>query len=318
MKEVKSLAKTMITIITPSYNRAEMIKDAIESVLAQGFQDFEHIIVDGDSTDGTLEILKQYPYLRVISESDQGMYGALNKGLEIATGEIIGFLNTDDEYAESIFPIMAGKFDDPEVMAVTGRAIVFSELSDGKIKIVDDYVPEERSLIDDLTMGGCFFNAWFFRRSTFNRIGNFNTNYRIVGDRDLMLRFALNNLKYTAINDLVYKYRMHEDSLTFDKKGEKRAWSADEHLAMTSSYLVNKDLPDLVRKLLIRLRTLETVDMAARSIWMRNYKKFIHYSMEGSKYNSAWSLRFIQYVVRRGVALLLAKRLPKSVIDLLS
>jgi len=312
VKEVKSLAKTMITIITPSYNRAEMIKDAIESVLAQDFQSFEHIIVDGCSTDGTLEILKRYPHLKVISESDQGMYDALNKGLEIATGEIIGFLNTDDLYAENIFNTVARKFDDPDVMAVAGRAIVFSELSDGKIKIVDNYSPEDSSLIESSTIGSNFFNAWFFRRSTFNRIGKFNPNYKIVGDRDFMFRFTLSNLKYTAINDLVYNYRMHEDSLTFDKNGEKRAWSADEHLAMISFYLVNQNLPDLVRKLLIQVRTLETVDMAARSMWMWNYKKFLHYSLEGSKYNPSWPLRFFQYVLRRGAILLLAKRPAKG------
>ena len=308
MEEAKSLAKIMITIITPSYNRSDMITDAIESVLAQGFQSFEHIIVDGGSTDSTLEILRKYPHLTVISELDQGMYDALNKGLEIAAGEIIGFLNTDDMYAENIFTTVARKFDDLDVMAVTGCAIVFSELSDGKIKIVDNYSPEDRSLMENLTMGGGFFNAWFFRKSTFHRIGKFNTDYKIVGDRDFMFRFALNNLKYTAIDDLVYKYRMHEDSLTFDKNGEKRAWSADEHLVMTSFYLVNQDLPDLVRKLLIQLRTLETVDLAARSIWMLNYKKFVHYTVEGFRYNPTWPLRFFQYVLKRGVAMILAKR----------
>jgi len=308
VEEAKSLAKIMITIITPSYNRSDMITDAIESALAQGFQPFEHIIVDGGSTDGTLEILKKYPHLRVISELDQGMYDALNKGLEIATGEIIGFLNTDDMYAENIFTTVARKFDDLDVMAVTGRAIVFSELSDRKIKIVDNYSPEDRSLIECSTIGRNFFNAWFFRRSTFSQIGTFNTNYKVVGDRDFMFRFALNNLRYAVIDDLVYKYRKHEDSLTFNKNSEKLAWSADEHLAMTSFYLAKQNLPDLVRKLLIQLRTSETVDMAARSMWMRNLKKFIHYYIEGSKYNFAWPLRFLQYVLKRGVAMILAKR----------
>ena len=308
MEEAKSLAKIMITIITPSYNRSGMITDAIESVLTQGFQPFEHIIVDGGSTDGTLEILKQYPHLKVISESDQGMYDALNKGLAASKGEIIGFLNTDDLYADHFFADVSAKFDDETVMAVAGRAIVFSELPEGKIKVVDKYSPEDRSLIECSTIGSNYFNAWFFRRSLFDQIGKFNTSYKIVGDRDFMLRFALSNLRYTFINDLVYKYRQHEDSLTFDKNGQKREWSADEHLAMTSLYLGDQDLSGLARKLLIQLRTLETVDMAARSIWMLNYKKFVHYTVEGFRYNSTWPLRFIQYVLKRGVAMILAKR----------
>lgn len=312
MEKTKSLAKPVITIITPSFNRASMVKNAIESVLVQDFLAFEHLIVDGDSTDGTLAILKQYPHLKVISGSDQGMYDALNKGLKIATGEIIGFLNTDDLYAENVFPTVARKFDDPEVMAVAGCAIVFSELPDRKIKTVSRYSPEDRSLMECSTIGSNFFNAWFFRRSTFNQIGTFNPAYKIVGDRDFMFRFALNHLRYTVIDNLVYKYRQHEGSLTFDKHGQKRAWSADENLAMASFYLTKKSLPNRVRNLLIQLRTLETVDMAARSIWMWNYKKFVHYCIEGSKYNLAWPFRFFQYVVTRGVPLILAKRSTKD------
>jgi glycosyltransferase involved in cell wall biosynthesis len=289
-----------------------MIIDAIESVLAQDFPSFEHIIVDGGSTDGTLGFLKQYPHVRVISESDQGMYDALNKGLQIANGEIIGFLNTDDLYAENIFSTVAKSFDDPNVMAVTGGAVVFSELPDGQVEVVERYSPEEQSLIEGLATGGAFFNAWFFRRSIFSQIGKFNSSYKIAGDREFMLRFALKDMKYAAINNLVYKYRMHEDSLTFAKKGEQRAWSADEHLAMTSFYLADQNLPDFVRRLLIRLRTLETVDMAARNIWMRNYKGFVHYFVEGSKYDLAWPLRFFQYVLERGVTRFSTKRFAQK------
>jgi hypothetical protein len=93
--------------------------------------------------------------------------------LELAGGEIIGFLNTDDLYAEDIFHVVAGKFEDAEVMAVAGRAIVFSELSNGSTEIVDQYSPQESSLMESSTIGSNFFNAWFFRRSAFDRIGKF-------------------------------------------------------------------------------------------------------------------------------------------------
>jgi glycosyltransferase involved in cell wall biosynthesis len=264
--------------------------------------------VDGGSTDNTLEILKHYPHLRVIRESDQGMYDALNKGLGLATGEIIGFLNTDDLYAEGVFSAVRTKFEDPDVMAVAGRAIVFSESRDGDLRIVDSYSPEENSLLESSTIGSNFFNAWFFRRTTFNQIGMFNANYKIIGDRDLMFRFALHDLKYVVIDHLVYKYRMHEDSLTFDKTGEKRAWSADEHLTMTSFYLADRNLPRVIKKLLVQLRTLETVDMTAQSIWRRNFKMLIYYSMEGLHYDFAWPIRFFQYAFKMGFKMILKKR----------
>ncbi|MBA4385687.1 MAG: glycosyltransferase, partial [Anaerolinea sp.] len=95
-----------ISVITPSLNRAGMIADAIESVLAQNHPHFEHIIVDGGSTDGTLEMLTKYPYLHVISGKDRGMYDAINRGLEIARGEIICFLNSDDLLPPNVLPII--------------------------------------------------------------------------------------------------------------------------------------------------------------------------------------------------------------------
>ena len=303
-------ARPTISIITPSYNRAHMIAQAVESVLAQGFAAFEHIIVDGGSTDKTLDILARYPHLKVISSADAGMYDALNKGLEIATGQGIGFLNTDDFYAENIFSAVAHEFDSPGVMAVVGHAIVFSEGPAAEMKILDSYDPSGASLMESLATGGAYFNAWFFRRSVFDQIGQFNSAYKIAGDREFMLRFALQALPYTAIPELVYKYRMHPDSLTFDKTDQKRARSADEHLKMTGIYLADQNLPARARSLLIQLHTLETVDMAARSLWMRKPGSFRDYVRQGLKYNPAWPLSFVHYVIKRSVALIGHKRDP--------
>jgi glycosyltransferase involved in cell wall biosynthesis len=293
-----------ISIITPSYNRAGMIAQAIESVLAQGFEAFEHIIVDGGSTDETPGILAHYPHLKVISSADEGMYDALNKGLEIAAGQSIGFLNTDDLYAKNIFPAVAREFENPEVMAVAGHAIVFSEGLRAERKILDSYDPGSVGLMESLAAGGAYFNAWFFRRSVFDRIGPFNATYKIAGDREFMLRFALQDLPYTAIPDLVYKYRMHPGSLTFDKTDEKRARSAEEHLEMTGVYLAGQSLPAHARSLLIRLRTRETVDMAARSLGRGKLRDFWRYVREGLKYDRTWPLSFGRYVLKRSVALM--------------
>ncbi|MEW6404674.1 MAG: glycosyltransferase family 2 protein [Chloroflexota bacterium] len=301
-----------ISVITPSLNRAHLLEAAIQSVAAQNYPDYEHIVVDGGSTDDTTQIVQKYPGIKFISGSDSGMYDALNKGLEIATGQIIGFLNTDDHYASDIFSKVAQKFEDREIMAVAGRAVVFSKALDGKITIVNKYFPEDKSLIECSTIGSNFFNAWFFRRSTFDQIGNFNANYRIVGDRDFMLRFALNHLKYIIIDNLVYKYHQHPGSLTFDKSGQKREWCAIEHLTMTSIYLASQGLSEEERNLLVQLRTLETMDLAARSLWARNYRKFTYCFAEGLKCNRAWPLSFFRYVIERGATLFLTKLSVKS------
>ena len=92
-----------ISIITVAYNAAHTIANALESVTAQTHPDIEHIVVDGASTDGTLDIIARYGghIARLISEPDKGIYDAMNKGLGLATGEIIGFLNADDVYADT-------------------------------------------------------------------------------------------------------------------------------------------------------------------------------------------------------------------------
>ena len=125
MEQNLTQSRPLVSIITPSFNRADLIGHAIESVLKQDYSPIEHIIIDGGSTDGTLDLLAQYPHLKVVSGPDNGMYDALNKGLKLAQGEIIGFLNTDDLYAPDMLKEIAGYFSNAEVEAVAGRAGVF-------------------------------------------------------------------------------------------------------------------------------------------------------------------------------------------------
>jgi glycosyltransferase involved in cell wall biosynthesis len=285
--------KLLISIITPSLNRADMIVAAIESVLAQNYPHFEHIIVDGGSTDGTLELLKRYPQLKVVVDHDKGMYNALNRGLELAKGEIIGFLNTDDLYAESVFAVVAEKFNNSEIMAVAGSAQVFATSSTGEMVIIDNLSPDSASLIELSTLGNHIFNAWFFRRSVFEEIGNFNVEYRIVGDREFMLRFVLTNLHYEILNKQVYRYLQHDGSLTFNLSDQKYERIVNEHIKMTGYYLEQKELPQTARALIQQLRTRETIKMtviAAKTSLRKGY----HYFIEGIKYDPKWPFRFVK------------------------
>ena len=100
-----------ISIITPSFNQGEYIEQTILSVLNQSYKNFEHIICDGGSTDGTVDILKKYKHLVWVSEKDAGQSDALNKALSICTGDIIGWINSDDYYhSDDIFEYVTSKF----------------------------------------------------------------------------------------------------------------------------------------------------------------------------------------------------------------
>jgi len=281
------------SIITPCFNRATFVIKAVKSVLLQNYPNFEHIIVDGGSTDDTLTVLAKYPHLKIISGPDQGMYDAINKGLAIADGEIIGFLNTDDLYAENAFLKATVEFEDERVMAVAGEALVFMETPENKREIIGKYSPENASLLECSTIGSNYFNAWFFRKSVFEEIGVFNIEYKVAADRDLMLRFALNDLKYAPIKLLTYEYCQHAGSLTFDDTFEKREVSAIDHLLMTDFYLRDEKLEPEPRRLLLQLRVLETQDMAKRSLRAWNLKKLTYYASEGRKYDSAWTPKFL-------------------------
>ena len=172
------MEKPLVSVITPSYNRAHFIKDAIESALRQDYHPFEHIIIDGGSTDGTLSILKEYPYLHVVSEPDQGMYDAINKGINLAKGEIIGLLNTDDLYDDGAFNEVAEVFEShPHIGAVVGGVSVFTDDEGCRrtIRLISWIEPNE--LWERLTIGPPVANAWFFRSSVFDSMGTYNQAY---------------------------------------------------------------------------------------------------------------------------------------------
>jgi glycosyltransferase involved in cell wall biosynthesis len=296
----------LISIITPSLNRARWLEGAIQSASAQEYPNYEHIVVDALSADGTRELIEKYPHVRFYSEKDRGMYDALNKGIDLSGGEIICFLNTDDLLGKNVFFDVARSFEDDRTMAVAGRAIVFQESASGQRTIVDEYSPQMRDLLNDSTIGSNYFNAWFFRRSLFDKIGKFNPEYLVAGDRDFMLRLALSGSRYETLDKVTYEYRQHDDSLTFDKDDQKIEWSCVEHVKITDVHLRNAALTGRERKLIIALRTKNTVELAARGLWRLDPTNFFRYSMEGAKYDPAWLLYFFGFGLNR-VARLLAK-----------
>ena len=178
-----------ITIITVCFNSARTIADTMRSVACQSHHDLEHVIVDGASNDDTLTIVRSFPerLSRVVSERDAGIYDAMNKGLALATGEFVGFLNADD--------MLAG----PEVLSViaaaagTGVDAVYGDLS---------YVDKDRtSEVLRYWSSGAFDAAslrygwmpphptFYVRRSLVQTLGRFDLRFRIAADYDFMLRY---------------------------------------------------------------------------------------------------------------------------------
>lgn len=208
----------LISVVTPCLNRARFVAEAVESVLAQNYQHFEHIIADGGSTDGTLDVLRRYPHLKVFSEPDKSLYDAVNKGIRRARGEVIGFLNTDDYYAPGVFaPVAAAFAADPDLDAVAGGDVFVEEAADGTRREVARYLaPAEVNLsIPALTKPVSHVNAYFFRRRVYDRVGEFGLEYRIAADLEFLFRVARTRPKVASLPGVAYCYRRHGGSLTF-------------------------------------------------------------------------------------------------------
>jgi glycosyltransferase involved in cell wall biosynthesis len=293
-------AAALISIITPSFDRVALIKQAIESVVEQAYSPVEHFIVDGGSTDGTLGLLSKYSHLKVVSGPDNGMYDALNKGLKLAHGEIIGFLNTDDLYAPGVFKEAARLFADPSVDAVAGTAEVFYTASDGKVVTLREIVPPSPGdMLEHMVLNTPGFNAWFFRRKLVEQIGSFDANYRLSGDREFMIRLALAGISYQRTDRVVYRYRRHAGALTFNWASPFFLENTQEHLKLIDHFISLPAVSERSRKYFQRLRTRDTANAVLSLLRRGALGKAWFFARAGLRSDWSWPLQLIARAFHR-------------------
>lgn len=201
-----------LSLITVSFNSAATIKDTIESVNKQTYPNIEHIIIDGASSDDTVRIVKDYGkrIVEIKSERDNGIYDAYNKGLKLAKGEVIGFLNSDDIYAdENVLQKVMEEFNksiNSNLDAVYGN-LMYVDKENTKKNI--RYWKSKKYQENDFIRG--FVPAHptlFFKSSIYESIGNFDISFRYSGDFDFMLRaFHQTNIKSVFIDEILVLMR---------------------------------------------------------------------------------------------------------------
>ncbi len=204
----------MISIVTPCLNRVEFVETAIDSVRDQSYPAAEHIVIDGGSTDGTTQVLAAYPDLNVVSERDEGLYDAINKGIRRAKGDVVALVNTDDQLLPGALEAVASAFaENPEADCVCGRVrIVPIDGTGTGFEIGTSAMQRLRQ--GDVISGLTLTNARFFRREVFARVGLFDQSYPVLADRDFLGRVWLSDLRTVPIDLPLYRYGMHQDSLT--------------------------------------------------------------------------------------------------------
>jgi len=181
---------TKISIITACYNSAATISDSLASLSSQGYRPVEHIIIDGGSSDGTLGIVRRgvLPSSKIISGPDQGIYDAMNKGISLVTGDIVGTLNADDIYADSkVLERVAEVFAAPDVDVCYGDLVYVP---------ANDTSQQKRIWKSSAYTEGKFMHGWvpphptfFVRRSVYEKHGGFDLSFPLAADFELMLRF---------------------------------------------------------------------------------------------------------------------------------
>lgn len=184
-----------ITIITPSLNQGSYIEQTIKSVLDQGYPDLEYIVIDGGSTDGTLDILRNYEgRLTWISEKDAGQSDAINKGIRMATGDIIAYLNSDDLYEDGALNSVAERFlSDPSLKWLTGRCRIIDE-NGGEVRkpitAYKNFLLKRYSFNVLLITNPISQPATFWRREVMDEIGLFDVHEHLAMDYDYWLRLG--------------------------------------------------------------------------------------------------------------------------------
>jgi glycosyltransferase involved in cell wall biosynthesis len=206
----------LVSIITPTLNQGRFIEASIRSIKGQTYSHYEHIIVDGGSTDGTLDILRAhegtYP-MRWLSEPDRGMYDAVNKGMGMARGEILAYLNSDDLYFPwTIAAVVDGLTRYSGAGAVHGDSIKI-DLADGRQRATFE-PPFRRSVVAAAgPWAGLVQPTVFWRRSVWETIGPFDGDLRYVGDREYFLRIGA-RFRFRRIDEFLAVECLHERNLS--------------------------------------------------------------------------------------------------------
>lgn len=241
-----------VTIITVAFNAAKTIADTLSSVAAQSHPDVEHIVVDGGSTDGTQAVVEQFPHVsRFISEKDEGLYFAMNKGLALATGDVVAILNADDFYTHTnAIAKIVQCFKEQQVDSVYADLVYVNK----------DYTKITRNWKAGAFSRTKFYNGWmvphptfFVKRECYQKLGYFDTSLRYAADYELMLRFMFKHQItsfYIPETLVIMKSGGKSNASIFNRykinREDRRAWTIN-HLQPHLFTLILKPLRKLTQ-----------------------------------------------------------------------
>lgn len=265
-----------ITIITVCFNSVRTIERTIRSVIEQDYDDLEYIVIDGGSTDGTIDIIKKYQnkIYAWISEPDDGIYDAMNKGLQRASGEIFAFLNSDDYYAAHVLSSVKEYFKESSADLVSGNMYLCSEEICEKIYF--DKGNKEKMFFEVIYP----HPALFARRKLYIEYGGFDTSYKIAADTDWIMKVCLNGAKVLCVDD--YFTYFSDGGISFRKRYaglEEQYYIALKHARLSRYVYLEQEIHDFYSMKLQQIERWERQRNAFEKK-IENIKELFNYNME--------------------------------------
>lgn len=211
---------TRFGVVTPALNAERYLEDTLRSIWSQDGVEIDHVIVDGGSTDRTVEIAGGFPSRVVVSTDDQGMYDAINRGMTMVDGDVVGYINADDEIAPGAFRLVAEAFErHPEARWLFGTV----EYIDGDGKAIGRLAPLAPSLRAYLGIGWSPIpqQCVWARRSFYDEVGPFDIGFRNTGDYDWYAR-ALKLSRPLVLREVLGRFRLHEGQISLNLEKMER------------------------------------------------------------------------------------------------
>jgi glycosyltransferase involved in cell wall biosynthesis len=295
MTETGSLP--LISIITPVMNAEGTLAEAVESVLAQraSFQQgkVEHLLIDAISSDRTLEIAARYPHLKVISESDLGIYDGMNKGANLSSGAWLLFLQADDWLpAGTLGAYREALKNFPEAVMISGGAEAVKKSGEKWLPVwsVNDF-ERKKPTVANIALGEPMINARLIRKDYFNRIGGFSLDFSLASDRDFLLRVADSQGTKVEIPQLTYRYRWHSGSSTMTEGNKLTQRLSAENLAIAQKHLSEHSASG--KRILKKWHSQLTIQLAMNALESFKMKGVLGAMRDGIAINPFWPYFFI-------------------------
>jgi len=286
--------KPLFTIITPTLNAGSTLADALDSVREQtGKIDFEHLLLDGGSTDDTLKVAADFDFVATSSEKDRGLYDAMNKGAARAAGEWLVFLQADDWLAPGALKAWAAGIEaNPGAQVVTGVPERFERK--GNAWVAQERLGDsanQRLSVRNLTLGDPMLNARTIRKDTFFAAGGFSLDYPYCSDRDFLLQLHQQAVPSVEIPERVYRYRWHEGSRTMNYGNDLAGKIAEECLTIAEIWMSRVSQAD--RRALREWHAMVSKEQAMRALEDGKLRAVGESMRRALRINPAWLAGFL-------------------------